>query len=91
MGAAAHLSLRAQQPPAPPAITAQDLRDGLKNPARWLTFSGDYTGRRHSPLTQLTPQNVAGLVPQWMFQTDIPGFPDADSRPRRSSSTACCT
>ena len=78
VGAAAHLSLRAQQPPAPStpsAITAQDLRDGLKNPARWLTFSGDYSGQRHSPLTQLTPQNVAGLVPQWIFQTDIPGFP----------------
>ena len=78
LGSAAQLSLRAQQPPAPPtpsAITVQDLRDGLKNPARWLTFSGDYTGRRHSPLKQLTPQNVAGLVPQWMFQTDIPGFP----------------
>ena len=75
LGGAADLSLRAQQTPASPPITAQDLRDGLKNPARWLTFSGDYTGQRHSPLTQLTPQNVAGLVPQWMFQTDIPGFP----------------
>ena len=75
LGGAADLSLRAQQTPASPPITAQDLRDGLKNPARWLTFSGDYTGQRHSPLTQLTPQNVAGLAPQWMFQTDIPGFP----------------
>ncbi len=75
LGGAADLSLRAQQTPASPSITARDLLDGLKNPARWLTFSGDYTGRRHSPLTQLTPQNVAGLVPQWMFQTDIPGFP----------------
>jgi len=75
LAGAAVLSLRAQQPAAPLSITAQDLRDGLKNPARWLTFSGDYTGQRHSPLKQLTPQNVAGLVPQWMFQTDIPGFP----------------
>jgi len=75
LAGAAVLSLRAQQPAAPLSITAQDLRDGLKNPARWLTFSGDYTGQRHSPLKQLTPQNVAGLVPQWLFQTDIPGFP----------------
>jgi alcohol dehydrogenase (cytochrome c) len=75
LGGSAGLSLRAQQPAATLAITAQDLRDGLKNPARWLTFSGDYTGQRHSPLKQLTPQNVAGLVPQWMLQTDIPGFP----------------
>jgi len=65
----------AQSPQSGTAITAQDLREGLKNPARWLTFSGDYTGRRHSPLKQLTPRNVAKLVPQWMFQTDVPGFP----------------
>ena len=34
-------SLNAQQPAAT-AVTAQDLRDGLKNPTRWLTFSGNY-------------------------------------------------
>ncbi len=43
--------------------------------SNWTTFSGDNTGQRHSPLTQMTPKNVAGLVPQWMFQTDVPGFP----------------
>jgi alcohol dehydrogenase (cytochrome c) len=59
---------------APAPITNQDLLGGLNNPARWLTFSGDYTGQRHSPLKQLTPQNVAGLVPQWIFQTDVPGL-----------------
>ena len=63
------------QESAPAPITDQDLVGGLKNPTRWLTFSGDYTGQRHSPLKQLTPQNVAGLVPQWIFQTDIPGLP----------------
>ncbi len=65
----------AAQQPAPASISGQDLLDGLKNPSRWVTFSGDYTGQRHSPLKQLTPQNVAGLVPQWMFQTDVPGLP----------------
>lgn len=59
--------------PAAPVSTA-DLLQGLKAPTRWLTFSGDYTGQRHSPLKQLTPQNVAGLVPQWSFQTEVPGF-----------------
>jgi alcohol dehydrogenase (cytochrome c) len=62
------------QESAPAAITQQDLLGGLKNPSRWLTFSGDYTGQRHSPLKQLTPQNVAGLAPQWIFQTDLPGL-----------------
>jgi alcohol dehydrogenase (cytochrome c) len=63
-----------QQEATQAPITNQDLLDGLKNPARWLTFSGDYTGQRHSPLKQLTPKNVAGLIPQWVFQTDIPGL-----------------
>jgi alcohol dehydrogenase (cytochrome c) len=69
-------ALAQQGPPAQNSapITSQDLLEGLKNPARWLTFSGDYTGQRHSPLKQLTPQNVSGLVPQWIFQTDIPGM-----------------
>src|SRR3989440_7572621 len=68
------LARAGQQQTARVQITDQDLLDGLKNPSRWLTFSGDYTGQRHSPLKQLTPQNVAGLVPQWIFQTDIPGL-----------------
>ena len=71
----AMLASATQQQPAPVPITGQDLLDGLKNPSRWITFSGDYTGQRHSPLKQLTPQNVAGLVPQWTFQTDVPGLP----------------
>src|ERR1700674_5171722 len=67
---------QAPLPPAPPMtvrpVTGQDLLAGLKDPTRWLTFSGEYNGQRHSPLTQLTPQNVAGVSAQWMFQTDIP-------------------
>src|SRR5580693_3854052 len=68
-------ALAGQQGTAPAQITDQDLLGGLKNPTRWLTFSGDYSGQRHSPLKQLTPRNVAGLVPQWIYQTDIPGMP----------------
>ena len=54
-------------------ITTKDLLDGLKNSARWLTYSGDYTGRRHSPLVQLTPQNVRSLAVRWIFQTNVTG------------------
>ena len=61
--------------PAPPsplltAITSQDHLDGLKNTSRWVMYSGDYTGRRHSPLTQVTPGNVGRLAAQWAFQAD---------------------
>jgi alcohol dehydrogenase (cytochrome c) len=54
---------------APPLVTARDLLDGFKNPARWVTYSGDYTGQRHSPLSNITPANVHRLVPEWTFQT----------------------
>jgi alcohol dehydrogenase (cytochrome c) len=50
-------------------ITSRDLLDGLNDHSRWITFSGDYSGRRHSPITQVTPQNVHRLVPRWIFQS----------------------
>src|SRR5688572_205197 len=40
--------------------------------SEWLTFSGDYTGQRHSPLTQITPSNVAELQEQWTFDSELP-------------------
>jgi alcohol dehydrogenase (cytochrome c) len=54
-------------------ITSQHLLDGLKNPSNWLTYSGDYSGQRHSPLTQITPANVQRLAVQWLFQTGVAG------------------
>ena len=35
----------------------------------WPTYHGDYTGRRHSPLTEITPANVHQLTLAWAFQT----------------------
>jgi len=52
-----------------PAVTARDILDGLADPSRWLTFSGDYSGRRHSPIAQITPANVQRLTAQWTFQS----------------------
>ena len=37
-----------------------------------LTFSGDYSSARHSPLTQVTPSNVAALQEQWRFDSKLP-------------------
>ena len=53
------------------SITSKDLLDGLADPARWLTYSGDYSGRRHSPLKQITAANAAQLTAQWTFQTSV--------------------
>ena len=71
--AALSWSVAAQQPASPSQVTPQDLRDGLTNPTRWLTYSGNYANHRHSPLTQITPANVNRLVAQWQFQTDTLG------------------
>ena len=54
-------------------IGTADLLRGLADPSRWLIHSGDYTSKRHSPLTQLTPENVARLAPLWTFDTGL-GF-----------------
>lgn len=67
-------ALTAQQTPAPPLVTAQEILDGLTpDGSRWLTFGGNYSNQRHSPLTQITPANVNRLVPQWTFQTGTLG------------------
>src|SRR5262245_58085217 len=52
-------------------VTFQDLTQGYRNPGRWLTFSGDYSGQRHSPLKQITPETARNLTAQWTFQTGI--------------------
>jgi alcohol dehydrogenase (cytochrome c) len=38
----------------------------------WPGYHGDYSGRRHSSLTQITPQNVKNLGLAWAFQTEQP-------------------
>jgi alcohol dehydrogenase (cytochrome c) len=38
-------------------------------PDSWPIYHGDYSGQRHSRLTQITPANVGGLTLAWAFQT----------------------
>ncbi len=46
----------------------------LKPPAdSWPTYHGDYSGQRHSRLTQITPENVNQLTLAWSFQTGQQG------------------
>jgi alcohol dehydrogenase (cytochrome c) len=62
----------AQPPQAPSSqIDGKDLLNGLANPSRWLTHSGNYASTRHSPLTQITPENVGKLVAAWSFDTGL--------------------
>jgi alcohol dehydrogenase (cytochrome c) len=66
-------SCAAAAAPGAQTIAARDLVDGLTHASRWLMNSGDYSSQRHSPLTQITPANVATLAPIWKFQTGL-GF-----------------
>ena len=54
------------------ALRAQEVDPAtlLKPPVdSWLTYHGDYTGQRHSRLTQITPANVHQLTLAWVFQS----------------------
>jgi alcohol dehydrogenase (cytochrome c) len=54
-------------------LLAQDVDAAmlLKPPAdSWPGYHGDYSGRRHSRLTQITPKNVNSLTLAWAFQTN---------------------
>lgn len=37
----------------------------------WPTYHGDYSGRRHTRLKQITPGNVQSLTLAWAFQTNL--------------------
>jgi alcohol dehydrogenase (cytochrome c) len=43
----------------------------LKEPpgANWLSYNGDYTGRRYTSLREITPQNLNQLRAQWVFHS----------------------
>ena len=46
-----------------PALLLKPTKDS------WPSYHGDYSGRRHSALTQITPDNVKQLGLAWVFQS----------------------
>jgi PQQ-dependent dehydrogenase (methanol/ethanol family) len=51
-------------------VSAADLSNAHAS-SSWLTYGHDYSNQRFSPLTQITPQNVAGLQPAYVVQTGV--------------------
>jgi alcohol dehydrogenase (cytochrome c) len=41
--------------------------------SNWVSYNGDYTGRRYSGLSQITPANVGRMAAQWVFHVRDPG------------------
>jgi len=37
----------------------------------WVSYNGDYSGARHSSLTQISPGNVGRLTAQWVFHPRV--------------------
>ena len=60
-----HISLAAQE------VSSDELVH--PSPDSWPGYHGDYSGRRHSHLTQITPANVQDLGLAWAFQTGKDG------------------
>ena len=48
-------------------------RSSSRTADSWPSYHGDYSGRRHSQLKQITPDNVHQLTLAWAFQTGQPG------------------
>jgi alcohol dehydrogenase (cytochrome c) len=66
------VTLAAAQEKTSSAISASiDVRpaDLLVEPpgANWISYNGDYSGRRYSGLAQITTENAAQLRAQWVF------------------------
>ena len=51
-----------------PRVANSELDKG-----NWLTYSGNLEAHRHSPLKQITPANVVGLKPIWIYQPAVAG------------------
>jgi alcohol dehydrogenase (cytochrome c) len=49
-------------------VSADDILKAEGNTAEWLTYSGSYSARRHSPLSMINRQNVNSLHVAWVRQ-----------------------
>src|SRR4051812_17744977 len=51
-------------------VSSTRLVRAADEPHNWLTYSGDYLGRRHSTLRQIDLTNVTNLEMKWIFQAN---------------------
>jgi alcohol dehydrogenase (cytochrome c) len=54
-------------------VSSERLVNALSEQKNWLTYFGDYSGRRHRDLAQINASNVKDLRADWIFQTGQPG------------------
>ncbi len=51
-------------------VPYERIREAAAEPHNWLTYSGNYSAHRHSPLTQIDRANAADLKVLWTYQID---------------------
>jgi alcohol dehydrogenase (cytochrome c) len=51
-------------------VPYERILQSAAEPGSWLTYSGDYSGHRYSPLKQIDRSNVSRLKLAWMYQTN---------------------
>ena len=54
-------------------VTFERLVNSAKEPQNWMTYSGDYSGRRFSALDQINVTNAHTMVAKWVYQTGATG------------------
>jgi alcohol dehydrogenase (cytochrome c) len=54
-------------------VTFERLINSAKEPQNWMTYSGDYSGKRFSALDQINLTNVRTLTAKWVYQTAATG------------------
>jgi alcohol dehydrogenase (cytochrome c) len=50
------------------SVLSTELATVLEPADDWLTYSGSYSGTRHSTLRQINPDTVIKLAPRWIYQ-----------------------
>src|SRR5688572_30094877 len=51
------------------AVPFERILSADDEPQNWLTYSGGLDSQRHSPLTQISPDNARDLKLSWVFQS----------------------
>jgi len=54
-------------------VTFERIVNSAKEPQNWMTYSGDYSGKRFSALDQISLNNVRTLSAKWVYQTAATG------------------
>lgn len=72
-----------------PGVTVARISNGLQA-GEWLTYSGSYDGRRHSPLAQVSRANAHDLRLEWVHQMTM-RYPAVETVPIVAGTTMYVT